>query len=96
MTFTTDASLDGFGMVWGSRAIAGLFPLEFDELDINKKEMITVMGAIKHWFKDLGNLKVKIFVDNQCCVALLNYGLTKSPFLAACLREIFFSLLNII
>ena len=87
-SFSTDASLDGFGMVWGSRALAGLFPLEFEELDITKKEMVTVMAAIKHWFADLSNLKVKIFVDNQACVALLNYGITKSPFLASCLREI--------
>ena len=72
--------------------MAGLFPLEFEDLDINKKEMITVMAAIKHWFKDLENLKVKILVDNQVCVALLNYGITRSPFLAACLREIQFVL----
>ena len=84
--FSTDASLDGFGMVWGSRALAGLFPMEFDEVDITKKEMVTVMAAIKHWFADLSNLKVKNFVDNQACVSLLNYGITKSPFLAACLR----------
>ena len=88
VSFATDASLEGFGMVWGSRAMAGLFPLECDELDINKKEMVTVMAAVKHWFKDLANLKVRIFVDNQVCVALLNYGITRSPFLAACLREI--------
>ena len=36
-TFSTDASLEGFGMVWGSRAIAGLFTCEFDNLDISKK-----------------------------------------------------------
>ena len=66
----------------------GLFPLEFEELDITKLEMVTVMAAIKHWFAELENLKVRIFVDNQACVALLNYGITKSPFLAACLREI--------
>ena len=87
-SFHTDASLEGFGMVWGSRAMAGLFPLELDDLDIGKKEMVTVMGAIKHWFADLANLKVKIYVDNQACVALLNYGFTRCPFLAACLREI--------
>ena len=92
VSFATDASLDGFGMVWGKRAIAGLFPLEFEDLDINKKEMITVMAAVKHWFYDLKNLKVKILVDNQVCVALLNYGITRSPFLAACLREIQFML----
>ena len=88
VSFYTDASLDGFGMVWNNRAIAGLFPLEYDELDITKKEMLTVMAAVKHWFVDLKNLKVRIFVDNQACVALLNYGISKSPFLAACLREI--------
>ena len=88
VSFATDASLDGFGMVWGKRAMAGLFTSEFDDLDISKKEMLTVMVSIKHWFKDLANLKVKILVDNQACVALLNYGITKSPFLACCLREI--------
>ena len=92
ISFTTDASLDGFGMVWGTRALAGLFPLEFEELDINKKEMLTVMAAIKHWFADLANSRVKIFVDNQVCVALLNRGITRSPFLASCLREIQFFL----
>ena len=94
MSFATDASLEGFGIVWGNRALAGLFPLEFEDLDINKKEMITVMAAVKHWFSDLANLKVKIFVDNQACVALLNYGITRSPFLAACLREIHVVLAN--
>ena len=92
VSFHTDASLEGFGMVWGSRALAGLFPLELDDLDITKKEMVTVMAAIKHWFSDLKNLKVKIYVDNQACVYLLNYGITRSPFLAACLREIYFVL----
>ena len=90
MSFSTDASLEGFGMVWGSKAMAGLFPIEFEDLDINKKEMLTVMAAVKHWFRELANLKVRIFVDNQVCVALLNYGITGSPFLAACLREIQF------
>ena len=92
VSFHTDASLEGFGMVWGKRALAGLFPIELEELDITKKEMVTVMAAVKHWFKDLANLKVRIFVDNQACVALLNYGVTRAPFLAACLREISFVL----
>ena len=90
--FSTDASLEGFGMVWGNRALAGLFLGEFDSLDISKKEMLTVMAAIKHWFADLSNLRVKIFIDNQACVALLNYGITRSPFMAACLREVQFYL----
>ena len=92
VSFYTDASLDGFGMVWGYRAVAGLFPLELEEQDITKKEMITVMAAIKHWFADLAGLRVKIFVDNQACVALLNYGISRSPELASYLREINFFL----
>ena len=72
--------------------MAGLYPLEFDDLDITKKEMVTVIAAVKHWFYDLRNLKVKIYIDNQACVALLNYGITRSPFLASCLREIQFIL----
>ena len=91
-SFATDASLDGFGMVWGSRALAGVFPSDFDELDINKKEMVVVMAAVKHWFSDLSNQKVRIFVDNQVCVHLLNHGITRSPFLASCLRELQFYL----
>ena len=79
-------------MVWERRALAGLFPLEFDELDITKKELLTIMAAVKHWFQDLANLRVRIFVDNQACVALLNYGITKSAFLASCLRDIHYVL----
>ena len=91
-SFSTDASLDGFGMVWGCRALAGIFPFEMESLDITKKEMLAVMVAVKHWFSELANLKVKIFVDNQACVALLNYGITRSSFLASCLREVQFYL----
>ena len=90
--FSTDSSLEGFGMVWGSRALAGNFTMEFEDLDISKKEMLAVMVAIKHWFADLANLRVKIYVDNQAVVSLLNYGITKAPFLASCLREISFFL----
>ena len=50
------------------------------------------MAAVKHWFGELKNMKVRIFVDNQVCVHLLNYGITRSPFLASCLREIQFYL----
>ena len=53
-----------------------------------KKEMLTVVVAIKHWFADLANLRVLIYVDNQACVSLINNGISKSPFLAACLREV--------
>ena len=88
VSFHTDASLEACGIVWGNRALAGLFPMECDKLDISKKEMLTICVAIKHWFKDLANQKVKIFVDNQACVALINRGITRCPFLAACLREI--------
>ena len=63
-SFATDASMEGFGMIWGDKAVAGLFPLDFEDLDITKKEMLTVMGAIKHWFKDLANKRVRIYVDN--------------------------------
>ena len=92
VSFSTDASLEGFGMVWGRKALAGLFLSDSDDLDITKKEMLTVMAAVKHWFADLANLKVQIFVDNQACAYLLNYGVTRSPFLASCLREIQFYL----
>ena len=92
VSFATDASLEGFGMVWDRRALAGLFPFEFDDLDITKKELLTIMAAVKHWFQDLANLRVRIFVDNQACVALLNYGITKSAFLASCLRDIHYVL----
>ena len=92
VSFYTDASLEGFGMVFDKKAIAGIFTSEFDDLDITKKELLTVMAAIKHWFQDLANLRVLIYVDNQACMSLINYGITKSPFLAACLREINFFL----
>ena len=52
------------------------------------------MAAVKHWFADLANTRVCIFVDNQVCMALLNHGITRSPFLAACIREIQYFLAN--
>lgn len=74
-------------MVWGKKAMAGIFLMDFDDSDISKKEMLTVMAAIKNWFPDLVNRKVKIFVDNIACVALLNNGVTRSPLMASCLRD---------
>ena len=91
-SFYTDASLDGFGMVWGKRTLAGLFPMNFEHWNITKKEMVTVMAAVKHWFADLANLRVQIFEGNQACVALLNYGVTRCPILVACLREMYYFL----
>ena len=82
---STDTSFEGFVMVWCSRALTGLFPIEFKDMDITYKEMVTVMAAFKHWFKDLENLNVLIYVDSMACVALLNNGISKSPFLASCL-----------
>ena len=52
-------------MVWGKRALAGIFTSEHDDLDITKKEMLAIMAAVKHWFSELANLKVLIYVDNQ-------------------------------
>ena len=56
--------------------------------------MLAVMAAIKHWFAELSGLRVKFFIDNTACVSLINYGITKSPFLASCLREIQYFLAN--
>ena len=77
-------------MCFGNRVIAGIFPDEFEDMDINAKEMLAIMNGINHWFKEVANMRVKIFTDNQVCVALLNKGFTRSTFLAACLREIQF------
>ena len=50
------------------------------------------MYSVKHCFEELANKKVKIYVDNKAVVYLLNYGVSRSPFLATCLREISFFL----
>ena len=36
----TDTSLEGFGMVWGTGALAGLIPMKFEELDIRPNKNI--------------------------------------------------------
>ena len=48
--------------------------------------------GVKHFFKEFVNLRVKFYIDNQAVVALLNYGVSRCPFLANCLREISFYL----
>ena len=93
VSFSTDASLEGFGMVWGSRALAGLFPLELEDLDINKKEMLTVMAAIKHWFADLKNLKKKFLSIIRPVLHCSIMGLPDLPSLLLALEKLISSLL---
>ena len=89
---STDACLEGFGRVFGNRALAGLFTAEFDHLDINEKEMLAILAAAKHWFSELANTRVRIFSDNLVCVTLLNKGITRSPFLKNCSGLLVFDL----
>ena len=83
-----DASLSGFGGVFGPSVYALPLGTKLQHLHITQLEMLNVVVALKIWAKLWADKKVKIHCDNQAVVEVLTTGKTKDPFLATCVRNI--------
>lgn len=66
------------------------FPQEILSLGlrINELELLTIMAAIKVWWKQLKGERFKINCDNTSAVAAMNNARMHNKFSQACMREI--------
>lgn len=76
---TTDASLSGWGAVFGSLTVQGKWSAEESRLQINILELRAIFLALSHWSSLLQGHPVRIQTDNTTAVAYLNHqGGTRS------------------
>ena len=92
VTFATDSSLKGCGGICGKEYFHVTFPHQIQEqgMPIHKLEMLAVLLGVRVWGLQCAGKKVQIYCDNDACVQVINSSKTNDPFLATCLRELWF------
>ncbi|XP_029963540.1 uncharacterized protein LOC115400030 [Salarias fasciatus] len=71
-TVTTDASLTGWGAVFGRRSVNGTWPPTLRQAHINYLELLAVFLALRHFLPLLGKCHVLVRADNTTAVAYIN------------------------
>ncbi|KAJ8043910.1 TBC1 domain family member 10B [Holothuria leucospilota] len=71
-TITTDAPLSGWGAVWESETLSGLWNSKDSSLHINLLELMAVHLAISKWGPLLKNHEVSVLCDNSTTVSYIN------------------------
>lgn len=71
-SITTDASLSGWGAVWGTHTVAGEWAEPERGLHINILETEAVLRAVRHWATHLTGHTVTVRSDNTTTVAYIN------------------------
>ncbi|XP_029965627.1 uncharacterized protein LOC115401518 [Salarias fasciatus] len=71
-TVTTDASLTGWGAVFGGRSVNGTWPPTLRQAHINYLELLAVFLALRHFLPLLGKCHVLVRADNTTAVAYIN------------------------
>ena len=92
ITFATDSCLKGCGGMYAKEYFHVAFPkfILDQPLRIHHLEMLAVLVGVRIWGKYCIGMKVQIFCDNEAVVTVINSSKTKDPFLATCIREIWF------
>ena len=87
---SVDACLTGAGGKCENEFFHTVFPemVMQQTKDINQRELLTILVALKLWGKKLHNRRLKILCDNQASVRVMVSGRAKNRFMQSCLREI--------
>ena len=90
--FSTDACLTGAGGIFDTQFFHVQFPdfIGRLNLDINCLEYLTIVIASKLWGHRWAQRRIMLHCDNLVSVQVLNSGRTRHPFLADCVRELWF------
>ena len=88
--FTTDACLTGCGGLCDDEYFHSVFPdfILSQHLDINCLELLTIIIALKLWWRRWKGLRLTVRCDNEVAVTVLNTGWCRNQFLNSCLHEI--------
>ena len=92
--FFSDASKSGFGITFGSSWIEGLWPINWQHLNITILELYPIYIAISMFAHKLRNSKVIFHTDNMAVVHILNKQTSNCPIVMKIVRPFVLVLLN--
>ena len=72
-TLTTDASMDGWGAVFGTRSTGGLWTAQEAKHHINCLELLAVFLGLQAFCHSLHNTHIRLMIDNTTAVAVINH-----------------------
>ena len=72
-TLTTDASMDGWGAVFGTRFTGGLWAAQEARSHINYLELLAVFLGLQVFCHSLRNTHIRLMIDNNTAVAVINH-----------------------
>jgi len=89
---STDACLEGTGGWCDSEYFSAKFPSAVVEHNhhINVLELLSILVALRLWYKKCSGLRLKFYCDNMLSVNLINSGRSKDPDMLAIIREVIF------
>ena len=92
VTFATDSCLTGCGGMCGVQYFHTSFPdkIQQKQLPIHELEMLAVLVGVRIWGVFCTDSRVQIYCDNEAVVRVINSSRTRDPFMATCLRELWF------
>ena len=87
----TDASGLGLGGVFGSKWFSCQWPQNFQQYDINFKEIFAIFAALSTWGHLLANKQINFHCDNLNVVSIWLTGSCKNPDIMRVVRALFFT-----
>ena len=82
----TDASGFGYGALFGSRWFQGLFPTEWQQVNIAIKELLPISLAVRLWGSRMANSRILFMTDNSSVVDIINSQTSRDPTLMNLVR----------
>ena len=72
-TLTTDASMEGWGAVFGTRSTGGLWAAHEARNHINYLELLAAFLGLQVFCHSLNNTHIQLMIDNTTAVAVINH-----------------------
>ena len=86
--YTDSASTIGYGAVFGSKWLQGLWHPECLRLNIALLELYPICVAMHIWASELKNKCITLHSDNQAVVAIINSNTSKDPMIMILVRKL--------
>ena len=90
----TDASMIGFGEVFGKAWIQGFWPPTWKNYNINILELYPIFALIKVFGKKLARSSIVLHCDNLAIVTIINKQTSKCPLIMSLIRPLVLELLQ--
>ncbi len=87
----TDASLEGWGVIYGDKYMAGAWPKCANGLSINELELLVVAIAAAKFGPEWARRRIVTNCDNMAAVHTINSGAARAPPLMVAMRQLYMS-----